>query len=97
MNILPPSEILPVKLEKSETPEQRIEELEKALREVSHQLQILLEWQRDIYRFLLYPVFEKIKFKPISSITTGYEGDVYYDSDDDTFKGYDGSTWNDFH
>ena len=96
MNLQPPSEFYPARVERYDNPEEERERLKDVIRELSDQVQTLLQWQRDVYRFLLYPAFSKLRFSPLPDISKPSEGDVFYDSDDKTVKAYNGSSWDSF-
>jgi len=49
----------------------------------------LAQWCRDVYKFLQYPVFHKVRLYPwTSNDTDPSEGDIIYNSTDDKFRGY---------
>ncbi len=93
MNILPPHEFGPISISKDDTQDDLIDKIHQ----LSSQIQILLDWQRDVYRFLMYPTFSKLRFYPRADVSSPSEGDIFYDSDDNTFKGYDSTAWRSFH
>lgn len=56
----------------------------------------------DLYHFLQHPAFQSVRLIPqsdppseVGDGLTYSKGEVYYDSDDDKFKGYTGS-WDEF-
>lgn len=53
------------------------------------------KWLNDLYEWLKYPRFHLINFVPMTDVDDPGEGDTFYDSDDDTVKTYNGSTWDD--
>ena len=55
----------------------------------------LRQWMNELYEYLKYPVFEVIRFKPISTAPATSEGNVYYDSDTNKLICRDDSAWND--
>lgn len=52
-------------------------------------------WLKDLYEWLKYPRFHLINFVPQTDVDSPGEGDTFYDSDDNTIKTYNGSTWDD--
>ena len=55
----------------------------------------LRQWCEELYRFLQYPVFPALRLYPRASASDDVKGGMFYDSDDDKFKGYTGS-WDEF-
>lgn len=55
----------------------------------------LKKWIDELYRFLQYPVFHSIRLYPRATASKNEKGAMFYDSDDDLFKGYTGS-WDEF-
>jgi hypothetical protein len=51
----------------------------------------LMTWIYDLYTFLQYPEFVKLRFHEMPNIDNPEEGDVYYDSDDSKLKVYTGN------
>ncbi len=93
MNISPPTQVLSIVIDPFA--DNKVKELERVVRELSDQIQSLLNWQRDIHRFLQYPVFTKLRFSPRPDLSSPAEGDIYYDEDDNKFKGYNGTSFDD--
>jgi hypothetical protein len=55
----------------------------------------LTAWCEELYEFLKHPVFHAIRLYPRAAGASDVKGEMFYDSDDDKFKGYIGS-WAEF-
>jgi len=62
---------------------------------VTNDINELRVWCEDLYRFLQHPVFHAIRLYPRAAGAVSEKGAMFYDSDDDKFKGYIGS-WAEF-
>jgi len=55
------------------------------------------DWLQEAYRFLQYPHFHQIRLIERATASEEKKGVIFLDSDDDTIKGHNGTTWKNFY